>query len=115
MALGALVAAGACAALLGAGRSTPYAAMVVQLVALGTGVGIVVPLMTSELLGSVDRSQSGIASGTLNTMRQTGSVIGVALFGSIVAATGIDSGLHVVLAISAGLLLATAALAQGMG
>jgi len=62
------------------GRSTPYAAMVVQLV----GPGLLVPAMTSTLLGSVDRTRSGVASGTLNTARQTGSAVGVALFGSLV-------------------------------
>jgi DHA2 family methylenomycin A resistance protein-like MFS transporter len=71
--------------------------------------------MTSELLGSVDRSRSGVASGTLNTMRQTGSVIGVALFGSVVARSGggVAPGLHAVLGISVAL-LTTGGLALGM-
>jgi DHA2 family methylenomycin A resistance protein-like MFS transporter len=99
----AVVAACGCAALLGVGRTTAYAAMVVPLVLLGGAVGMIVPLMTSELLGSVDRSQSGIASGTLNTMRQAGSVVGVALLGS--------AGLHPSLAMSIGLLLGTGGLA----
>jgi len=113
---GAVLAAAACALLLGVGRSTPYWAMVLPLTMLGGAVGLIVPLMTSELLGSVDRSQSGIASGTLNTMRQTGSVIGVALFGSVVASSvsGIAPGLHEVLAISIALLLATGGLALRM-
>ncbi len=84
--------------------------MVVPLVALGAAVGLIVPLMTAELLASVDRSQSGIASGTLNTLRQTGSVVGVALFGSLIA-TGLVGGLHASLAISIALLLVTGALA----
>lgn len=61
---------------------------------LATGlasIGVIVPLMTSEILGSVDRSYSGVASGTLNTARQTGSVIGVALFGSLIGAAGSSS------------------------
>jgi MFS transporter, DHA2 family, methylenomycin A resistance protein len=40
--------------------------------------------LTSTLLGSVDKTYSGIASGALNAMRQTGCVLGVALFGSLV-------------------------------
>ena len=113
--LGALLAAGACAALLGTQRHTPYAAMVTQLVVLGASIGLIVPVMTAELLGSVDRSHSGVASGTLNTMRQTGSVVGVALFGSLVgSASDIAGGLHAALAISIGLLAATGLLAQGM-
>jgi MFS transporter, DHA2 family, methylenomycin A resistance protein len=112
-----LLAAGACAALLNAASHTPYAAMVAQLVVLGASLGLIVPVMTSELLGSVERSRSGIASGTLNTMRQTGSVVGVALFGSLVnsSVSGIAGGLHAALLISTVLLGATGLLARGIG
>ena len=78
-----VVVAVACAALLGVGASTGYGAMVVQLTALGAAAGSIIPVITSELLGSVDRTRSGVAAGTLNTLRQTGSAIGVALFGSL--------------------------------
>jgi DHA2 family methylenomycin A resistance protein-like MFS transporter len=112
----AVVAAAAFAALLGVDRTTPYAAVVVQIVLLGATLGMIVPLMTSEMLGSVDRSYSGIASGTLNTARQTGSVIGVALFGSLIGTTaaGISSGIHTTLVISVALMLGTVALALRM-
>jgi DHA2 family methylenomycin A resistance protein-like MFS transporter len=115
--LGSLLAAVACAALLNAGQHTPYAAMVTQLVTLGASIGLIVPVMTSELLGSVERSRSGIASGTLNTMRQTGSVVGVALFGSLLngSVSDIAGGLHVALLISVGLLGAIGLFAQAMG
>jgi MFS transporter, DHA2 family, methylenomycin A resistance protein len=100
-----LVIAG-CAALLGVGRHTPYAAMAAQLAALGFGLGTVVPVITAELLGSVDTARSGVASGTLNTLRQTGSAIGVALDGSLVGgAGGFFHGTRLALAISAGLAL----------
>jgi len=111
MLLGAVLAGAGCLALRFADAETPYLAMVVQLVAFGAGVGLVVPLMTSELLGSVDRARSGAASGTLNTMRQTGSVIGVALYGSLVAGSSVVGGLHAALGVSVGALLATGALA----
>jgi MFS family permease len=77
-----------CAGLLWAGRSTPYAAMLGQQLLLGAGLGLLVPPMTGVLLASVERSRSGVASGTFTTMRQTGSMLGVALFGSLVAAHG---------------------------
>ena len=113
---GALLMAAGCGALLGAGSGTPYGALVVQLLAIGFGLGLIVPAMTSSLLGSVDRSQSGVASGTLNSARQTGSVIGVALFGSLIAGGGaLVSGLHLALEISVGLILAVAALSVGVG
>ena len=60
------------------------------------------------MLGSVERSRSGVAAGTLNTLRQAGSSIGVALFGSLIASQFIP-GLHVALAISIGVVLVIAA------
>ena len=46
-----------------------------------------VPPLTATMLGTVHRPRSGIAAGVLNTTRQTGSVVGVALFGSLVGRT----------------------------
>ena len=55
--------------------------------AIGGGLGLLVPALTSALLGTVEKERSGIASGVLNATRQTGSVLGVALFGSFVGKT----------------------------
>jgi MFS family permease len=96
----ALMAAGG-AGLLWAGPGTPFPEMVGQLVLLGAGVGLIVPPMTSSVMGSVDKSRSGIASGTLTALRQTGGVLGVAVFGSLIAAKGqFAHGLHAALVIS---------------
>jgi DHA2 family methylenomycin A resistance protein-like MFS transporter len=103
VAAGATLIAIGCAAMLGVDASSSYPAMVAQMCALGFGGGIVIPVITSEMLGSVDRSRSGVAAGTLNTMRQSGSAIGVALFGSLVAGSFI-TGLHTALAICIGLM-----------
>jgi DHA2 family methylenomycin A resistance protein-like MFS transporter len=112
LALGAAVLAAASAAMLSVGAGTSYGVMVVPLTALGVGGGLVVPTVTAQLLGSVDRSRSGVASGTLNTLRQTGSAIGVALFGSLLAGSaGFVPGVHASFAIAAGLGLAIVALA----
>jgi MFS transporter, DHA2 family, methylenomycin A resistance protein len=80
------------------------------LVAMGGGLGLLVPPMTSTLLGSVEKSRSGIAAGVLNSTRQTGSVLGVALFGSLIGGQG-DAfllGTHAALIISAVLLIGAA-------
>jgi hypothetical protein len=45
-------------------------------------------------------------------MRQTGSVIGVALYGSLVAGSSVVGGLHAALGVSVGALLCTGALAS---
>src|SRR6266478_1132116 len=76
----------------------------------GAGLGLLVPPLTSTLLGSVEKSRSGIAAGVLNSTRQTGSVLGVALFGSLAGqANAFVAGTHWSLIISACLLFAAGA------
>jgi DHA2 family methylenomycin A resistance protein-like MFS transporter len=112
LAIGAAVLAAASAGMLGVSATTSYGAIVVPLTAIGVGVGLVVPTVTVQLLGSVDRSRTGVASGTLNTLRQTGSAVGVALFGSLLAASaGFVPGVHASFAIATALGLAIIALA----
>ena len=110
IAVGAVISALGCLALLGIQPDSSYATIVAQTIAMSGGLGLLVPPLTSTLLGSVDRSRSGIAAGVLNATRQTGSVLGVALFGSLAGGTGtFMTGLHASLIISAGVLLAAAA------
>jgi DHA2 family methylenomycin A resistance protein-like MFS transporter len=81
------------------------------MIAISGGLGLLVPPLTSTLLGSVEKPRSGIAAGVLNATRQTGSVLGVALFGSLVASNNaFMTGLHQSLIISAAVLLLAAGL-----
>jgi MFS transporter, DHA2 family, methylenomycin A resistance protein len=88
IASGALIAAAGCLSLLGIEQGTSYWMICVPLIAMGGGLGLLVPPLTSTLLGSVEKSRSGIAAGVLNSTRQTGSVLGVALFGSLIGGQG---------------------------
>jgi DHA2 family methylenomycin A resistance protein-like MFS transporter len=85
MVVGQAIFAVGCIALLGIGADTPYCGLWWPTVMIGAGIGLTVPPMTSALLATVDRKQSGVVSGVLNTTRQVGSVIGVALFGALIA------------------------------
>src|SRR5216683_2186507 len=110
IAVGNAMAACGCLALLGIERGTSYWAIGAQLTIIGAGLGLLVPPLTSTLLGSVEKSRSGIAAGALNSTRQTGSVLGVALFGSLAGqANAFMAGTHWSLIISACLLLAAGA------
>jgi MFS transporter, DHA2 family, methylenomycin A resistance protein len=116
IASGSLLMAAGCATLLGADTQTAYVALLTQMLAIGFGLGLIVPAMTASLLGSIDRTRTGIASGTLNSARQTGSMIGVALFGSLIAGGGrLVPGLHIALVIATALVLAVAALTITIG
>jgi MFS transporter, DHA2 family, methylenomycin A resistance protein len=106
IAAGASLAAAGCLALLGIAPGTSYWAIGAQLTIIGAGLGLLVPPLTSTLLGSVEKSRSGIAAGVLNAVRQTGSVLGVAIFGSLAGqSNAFMTGAHESLVISAGLLL----------
>jgi MFS transporter, DHA2 family, methylenomycin A resistance protein len=95
-----------CITLVGVRNDTLYWRLAIQLLLIGAGIGLTVPAMTSSLLGTVDKTQSGIASGVLNAARQAGSVVGVALFGTFIAEQDqIVSGLRLLLLLSAGMLL----------
>jgi DHA2 family methylenomycin A resistance protein-like MFS transporter len=114
IATGACLSAAGCVAMLGVRPGTSYWALCMQMIAMGAGLGLLVPPLTSALLASVDKSRSGVAAGVLNATRQTGSVLGVALFGSLIGAD--DSfmwGTRASLVISALALFAAAALMIG--
>ncbi|MBV8924569.1 MAG: MFS transporter [Bradyrhizobium sp.] len=114
IALGSAIAAAGCIALLPIAPGTSYWEVSLQLVALGGGLGLLVPPLTSTLLGSVEKSRSGIAAGVLNSTRQTGSVLGVALFGSLIGqADAFMAGTRGALVISAALLLIAAIAIRG--
>jgi DHA2 family methylenomycin A resistance protein-like MFS transporter len=101
-----------CAGLLPTVASTTYPALLVQQLLLGAGLGLLVPPLTGSLLRGVDRARSGVASATLTTMRQIGSLLGIALFGSLIATPSrFFAGFHAALAISIVALAASAALA----
>ena len=106
MVLGQAVFVAGCLCLLAIAPQTPFRELWWQLVLIGLGLGLVVPPMTAAVLGAVPRHQSGIASGALNATRQAGSVIGVALYGSLISRAGHwISGTHIALYLSAALLV----------
>jgi MFS transporter, DHA2 family, methylenomycin A resistance protein len=114
IAIGAGIAASGCLALLGIEAGTGYLAMCAPLVAAGAGLGLLVPPLTATLLASVEKSRSGVAAGVLNSTRQTGSVVGVALFGSLAGQSDFIAGTRASLIISAAVLsVAGAAILSG--
>jgi DHA2 family methylenomycin A resistance protein-like MFS transporter len=72
-------------AMMQAGPRSPYGLLVAPLVAAGFGMAFTMPAATAAVMGSVPGDRGGIASGVINTARQVGGVIGVALLGTLVA------------------------------
>ncbi|HLH12607.1 MAG TPA: MFS transporter [Methylovirgula sp.] len=113
MMAGALIDAFGFALLLPLTGSSAYWMMLPAFLLMPTGMGLGVPAMTTSVLASVDKAQSGVASGVLNAARQAGGAIGVALFGALAGGDGqaIVAGLKGSAAIAVGLLLAASLIA----
>lgn len=66
------------------GRETPYWLLVVPLLAIGFGTAYTMPAATAAAIEAAP-GRAGTASGALNSSRQIGSTLGVAVFGVLVA------------------------------
>jgi EmrB/QacA subfamily drug resistance transporter len=66
----------------------PYEDLVAPLVLAGSGVSVAVPATMSAVMTSVPPQAIGQASGTLNMLRQLGSVFGIAICAAVFAAHG---------------------------
>ena len=72
-----------------------WGTMVLPYAVTGFGIGMTMPPMTSAVMGSVPPEKAGQASGVISSMRQIGSVLGIAVMGAVLqnrAATYIRDG-----------------------
>ncbi|WP_344502363.1 MFS transporter [Dactylosporangium maewongense] len=63
--------------------SSPATALIPGLVVAGVGVAAVLPVLSSAALSAAPPERSGMASGAVNTFRQLGFALGVAVFGAV--------------------------------
>ncbi|QNH14480.1 MFS transporter [Xanthomonas sp. SI] len=90
--------------LLALAGDAPYWRIAVCYPAVGFGAGIITPAATSVLMSGVDRAKAGVAAGTLNAGRQSGSAFGVAIFGALLASIHpLNAAIHVAVSIAIGL------------
>ncbi|MET7945110.1 MFS transporter [Streptomyces sp. NPDC005302] len=90
--------------------SAPTWLMVAVMVPVGAGGSLAVPALTSLLLDHVPARQAGTASGVLNTSRQVGGALAVAVFGALIAGRGhLATGLQTSFLIAAAAVLLTTA------
>lgn len=64
---------------------TTYLALVPALMILGTGIGLAIAQNTQVILSEIPPQGSGSASGVLNTIRQVGTALGIAVIGAVLA------------------------------
>jgi DHA2 family methylenomycin A resistance protein-like MFS transporter len=108
--LGLLVAAGGYALLHDIEETTSYVSMLPGQLMIRVGVALTAPSLMTALLACLDRSRSGMASALLNTFREAGSAIGVALFGALIVDSPV-AGIQTAIVLSALLLVLASGIA----
>jgi hypothetical protein len=68
-----------------ASASTPYLEIAVQMVLLGTGLGLTTAPGTESIMGSLSADKAGVGSAVNDTTRELGGTLGVAIVGSVFA------------------------------
>src|SRR4051794_31428666 len=66
--------------------ASTWRVLVAGLAVLGAGVGMANPTLASAALAAVPRERSGMASGAVNTARQFGLAVGIAVLGTVFTA-----------------------------
>jgi EmrB/QacA subfamily drug resistance transporter len=69
------------------GADTPYGRYWFVLTIMGAGLGLVMSPMTTAVMSTVPPARAGMASATLNTTRQVGGVLGIAVIGAVITTT----------------------------
>lgn len=84
-----------------ANQNTPYALLILPLAAIGFGCAFTVPAATVAVIHSAHDGKAGLASGAFNASRQIGALLGVAIFGTLLAtANNFITGMHITLLIA---------------
>ena len=69
-------------------EGTGYGTLWPGFVLMGLGMGLIMSPMSMAAMNAVDRSKSGVASGTLSMFRMVGGTFGVAALGALVSGVG---------------------------
>ena len=79
-------------------------------------MALTMPAVTTAVMEAAPASRGGAAAGLLNSARQVGSALGVAIAGALAGgATGFVPGLHLALAICGGAFLLGVLVTGGLG
>ncbi|MEU5048947.1 MFS transporter [Streptomyces sp. NPDC021096] len=65
------------------GAESTWTVLVAGLAVTGVGVGLATPMLASAAMGSVGPERGGMASGAVNTARQLGNALGIAVLGVV--------------------------------
>ena len=82
--------------------ATPFVVVAVLTFAAGFGMAFAMPAATTAAVSLAPPEHVGIAGGVINAARQTGSVVGVAILGAVVARGAFLPGFHTAVAVAGG-------------
>ncbi|MFC5401904.1 MFS transporter [Cohnella soli] len=68
-------------------RETNHVATAIGLLAIGFGVSFTIPSLMTAVISAVSKDQTGTVTGTLNSSRQIGATLGIAVSGSLLGAS----------------------------
>ena len=108
MLIGLLTGAAGFGSLVGVTEGTPYPMTALLTFAGGFGMAFAMPAATSAAVASAPPAYTGLAGGVINAARQTGSVIGVAALGAMIATRTFLAGFHLAVGTAAAVFLAAA-------
>lgn len=74
--------------LIGKDGNTDYTLTMIGLFLLGIGISFTIPALMAAVISSVPTDQVGAISGALNSSRQLGATLGVAILGAILSSRG---------------------------
>ncbi len=82
-------------------HTPPYWVLVLPLLAIGFGPSLTMPAATIATINATPEDRAGLGAGAFNASRQVGSLIGVAIFGTVITTTS-----HFILGMHVNLLIA---------
>ncbi|NOU94632.1 MFS transporter [Paenibacillus sp. LMG 31456] len=81
--------------------NTSYFITMIGLLLIGFGVSLTIPSLMAAVISSVPKEQTGAVSGALNSSRQLGATLGVAILGSILSGSkSFIAGMHISLIVT---------------
>ncbi|MGG1552872.1 MFS transporter [Paenibacillus ferrarius] len=91
---------------IGVDPNSGYTLTLVGLLLIGFGVSLTVPALMAAVISAVPKEQTGAASGALNSSRQLGATLGVAILGAMLSGSqSFMAGMQMSLAVTAVILL----------
>ncbi len=83
-------------------QNSSYLAIIMPMLIVGFGMSFIAPSTVSAAMSSASSADGGVVSGIINAARQSGSVLGIAILGSLIGSIAFTAGMSLAFFIAAG-------------